>query len=55
VHQFVCQCIPCSCIPPFALKCACLRMNTVSSLCIIFILRRPCHASSCLLLSSRWG
>jgi hypothetical protein len=43
LHQFVYQCIPCYCISPFALKCVCSRMNNVSSLRVIFILRRPCY------------
>jgi hypothetical protein len=42
LHPFVCQCIPCYCISSFAIKCVCLGMNTLSSLCVIFILRRPC-------------
>jgi hypothetical protein len=37
LHQFVCQCIPCYCLSSFALKCVCLRMNTLSVLRVIFI------------------
>jgi hypothetical protein len=52
LHQFICQCIPCFCILSFTLKCVCFRMNTLSSLSIIFIL--PCQCSVmyniCLLL-----
>jgi hypothetical protein len=44
LHQFVYQCFPCNYISSFALKCVCLRMNTLSSLCVIFILQHPCYA-----------
>jgi hypothetical protein len=35
----------CQCTSLIALKCVCMRMNTLSSLRVIFILRLPCCAS----------
>jgi hypothetical protein len=42
LQQFVCQCIPCYCVSSSALKCVSLRINTLSSLRVIFILWCPC-------------
>jgi hypothetical protein len=52
MHQFICQCIPSYCVSPLALKCVCLRTNTISSLRVVFILRRPCCAP--FMCSTHW-
>jgi hypothetical protein len=37
LHQFVCQCIPCYYISSSAIKCVCLRMNTLSELFSFYV------------------